>query len=75
MMFFTQQVREAVNKFKAKLTNMAVTDVFGAEGLERTGEVTLKVLMDFAEGRGLNKDNERRSGDAGGNGKKNDSQR
>lgn len=39
--------------FREMVTKMAVKDVFDAEGMKHTGEVTLKVLKDFAEGRGV----------------------
>ena len=53
-----KEVQFAIQQFKDKLTNLAVRDVFNAEGMEHTGDVTLRVLKDFAEGKGikLNKD-------------------
>ena len=53
-----KEVQFAIQQFKDKLTNLAVKDVFNAEGMEHTGDVTLRVLKDFANGKGikLNKD-------------------
>ena len=48
-----ESVVKGAEYFRRKVTDMAVKDVFDAEGLERTGEVTLKVLKDFAEGKGV----------------------
>ena len=39
--------------FREMVSKMAVKDVFDAEGMGHTGEVTLKVLKDFAEGKGM----------------------
>ena len=48
-----ESVAKGAEYFRRKVTDMAVKDVFDAEGLERAGEVTLKVLKDFAEGKGF----------------------
>ena len=56
------EIRASVERFKKLVTDMAVKDVFDADGMERTGEVTLKVLQDFALGKGVKiskKDGER----------------
>ena len=46
-------VIKGAEHFREMITEMAVKDVFNAEGMEHTGEVTLKVLKDFAEGKGV----------------------
>ena len=48
-----ESVAKGAEYFRRKVTDMAVKDVFDAEGMDRTGEVTLKVLKDFAEGKGV----------------------
>ena len=48
-----REVKDTAARFKNIVTDMAVKDVFDADGMERTGEVTLKVLQDFAKGKGL----------------------
>ena len=48
-----ESVVKGAEYFRQLVTDMAVKDVFDAEGMERTGEVTLKVLKDFAEGKGV----------------------
>lgn len=50
---YDETVIKGAEYFRAMLTEMAVSDVFKADGMERTGEVTLKVLRDFAEGKVL----------------------
>ncbi len=42
-----------VEKLREKLNKMVASDVFGADGLNITGETTLKVLKDFVEGKGI----------------------
>ena len=57
-----EEIRASVDRFKKLVTDIAVKDVFDADGMERTGEVTLKVLQDFAKGKGVKiskKDGER----------------
>ena len=44
-------IKDAVQSFRDRLTNIAVEDVFKVEGMEHVGAVTLKVLKDFAEGK------------------------
>ena len=46
-------VIKGAKHFREMITEMAVKDAFNAEGMEYTGEVTLKVLKDFAEGKGV----------------------
>ena len=46
-------VIKGAEHFREMITEMAVKDVFNAEGMEYTGEVTLKVLKDLAEGKGV----------------------
>ena len=48
-----ESVAKGAEYFRQLVTDMAVKDVFDAEGMKHTGEVTLKVLKDFAEGRGV----------------------
>ena len=43
----------AVARFREKINEMVTKDVFGIDGRDVTGEITLKVLKDFAEGRGV----------------------
>ena len=47
------RVIKGAERFREIITEMAVKDVFNAEGMEYTGEVTLKVLKDLAEGKGV----------------------
>ena len=49
----SSSVIKGAEYFREMVTKMAVKDVFDAEGMEHTGEVTLKVLKDFAEGKGV----------------------
>lgn len=46
-------VIKGAEHFREMITEMAIKDVFNAYGMEHTGEVTLKVLKDFAEGKGV----------------------
>ena len=48
-----ESVAKGAEYFRQMVTDMAVKDVFDAEGMERTGDVTLKVLQDFTRGRGV----------------------
>lgn len=49
----SSSVIKGAGYFREMLTEMAVIDVFDAQDMPFIGEVTLKVLKDFAEGKGV----------------------
>ncbi len=48
-----KDIRAGIERFRNDLGTMVARDVFDVEGLDVTGATTLKVLRDFAEGKGV----------------------